>query len=348
MLPETQTTATSAEPVTAAGRGGNDGSYLESSATDVAFVRWTDSHGALSGTFDYVTVDSSTPTGTNTEEQSVAGLRNGDHVSLTLNQGLGSLKTLTGALSGSGSRQVLTLTFPQVDGQLADAAFVTASVDEYNAAVAALAGQGQAQNQADATASAQASAAASQAAVDERLGRADSSLGADLATLGQDLAALNGDDFSFSKSLTVTADALAQTRRDLTVEERDAGASSPDCGTVGSDDGTVNSDEGAVASGQGAVESDTASVANDADAVTRDVGQTNDALASLQQLEELDPRVQARNSAADVAPLASQARSLLAAAQRGEDQAATAAQKDVDAAQALAAKADQLSSSCTT
>lgn len=333
------------------GSGGNDDSFLEVSPSDVAFVRWTDNHGSLVGTFDYVKTDSTKPTGTSTTEESLTGVRDGDHVSLMLNEGLGTGKTLTGSLMDSGGSRALTLTIPQPDGQLADARFSTASVNDYNAAVASLSGAGQAQAQADVAASAEAAGHAANQATQSRLDRAvadaDATLGNALGNLAQALATLAHDDVSFKTSLAEAASALAQTRKDYATEQHDATIKPPDCGQIGSDDGTVQSDLGSTHSGQGSVESDTAGVSGDADQVASALSRAQGDLAALQQAEQTDPQQSAVHSAGDLTAPADQATNLVKNARNGISKATTTAQNDVDAAQGVVVHADALSRNCT-
>jgi len=340
-----------APTVLTGGSGGNDDSFLEVSPSDVAFVRWTDNHGSLVGTFDYVKTDSTKPTGTSTTEESLTGVRDGDHVSLMLNEGLGTGKTLTGSLMDSGGSRALALTIPQPDGQLADARFSTASVNDYNAAVASLSGAGQAQAQADVAASAEAAGHAASQATQSRLDRAvadaDATLGNALGNLAHALATLAHDDVSFKTSLAEAASALAQTRKDYATEQHDATNKPPDCGQIGSDDGTVQSDLGSTQSGQGSVESDTAGVSGDADQVASALSQAQGDLAALQQAEQADPQQTAVHSAGDLTAPADQATTLVKNARNGISKATTTAQNDVDAAQGVAAHADALSRNCT-
>jgi len=118
-----------------AGAGGNDASYLATGPGRVLYVRWTATGAALTGAIDQVDASTSAAAGTSPVEESLTGVRNDDRVSLTLSEGLGTYKTITGSISGD----ELTLTLPNSAGILTDTVLRKATADDYNAAVAPLA-----------------------------------------------------------------------------------------------------------------------------------------------------------------------------------------------------------------
>jgi hypothetical protein len=224
-----------------AGAGGNDASYLATGPGRVLYVRWTATGAALTGAIDQVDASTSAAAGTSPVEESLTGVRNDDRVSLTLSEGLGTYKTITGSISGD----ELTLTLPNSAGILTDTVLRKATADDYNAAVAALGGQAQQQ----ATANAQATQAAQQqqqqqAAQQQQqqqaaaaLRSAGSAHASDLTALHDAETALTSDDLTFKAALAEASTALARARADYATEHHDAAVSPPDCGTVSSDAG---------------------------------------------------------------------------------------------------------------
>ena len=324
------------------GLGGNDGSFLESSASDVAFVRWTESAGSLVGTFDYEQADAQSSTGTATTETSLTGLHHDDKISITLSEGLGSYKTFTGSLSGS----ALSLTFPQPDGQLADSTFHNATVNDYNAAVAKLASQALGQASRDAMAASQAGQQDAQRRLDAALAAADTTFVRDLANIADGVHTLQGKDLTFKDALAEGASALAQARADYATEQQDASRPTPDCGTVSSDSGTVQSDEGSVESGQGSVESSTGGVTNDVEVLNSSSATARQDLTALQQAQAADPSGGAQHGPSDLAVAVRVAEAEVSTAVKAVRQATATAQGYVDSAKQVVAAADAVSNRC--
>lgn len=325
---------------TPAGVGGNDAAFLGRDGARVLFVRWTANGNALVGTVDETEADTSSKTGTATSEESITGVRNGDRVSLTLSLGLGSYKTLTGSVTDGGS--TLHLTIPAPSGVLTDATLQASSVDQYNAAVAALSGR--AQQQANQNAQQQQAAQAAKQAADRVQGES-SALTSALSSLHDAEASLVGADLGFRSSLGETSQALAQARKDLAQEQHDYDASPRDCGTVSSDAGTVDSDEGSAESGQGSVESDTQGVRNDADRVASALASAQQATSTLAQEPDLGSAFGSLLGA--VGPYAGRVPGEVSRARSAASKAEQSAQGLVNAAKDVAARADALDARCT-
>ncbi|HEX3828224.1 MAG TPA: hypothetical protein VHV82_13240 [Sporichthyaceae bacterium] len=188
-----------------------EGSYLSSTAAQVVFVRFTDngSGGVLSGLMDIVNADANSTTGTDTTENSFTGTRNGPDVTLSI--------PLDGTMTGTLQNGTLSLNIPQSSGQLATETFQSATVNDYNAAVAALQNAGYAQADTNAQAAAQqqqAEAAAQAAAAKQAQDTKDQqAVQSDLSALQQD-ANFSADVAQLWNAVSGADSDLAKTRSD--------------------------------------------------------------------------------------------------------------------------------------
>jgi len=296
--PDTTSPATTVS-VQPGGLGGGDAVYLETPPGAVLLVRWTERDGQLQGVFT-VTETAATAAGTTTRSMRFTGLLDHQHLTLTLDQALGSTTTLTGSVRGS----QLLLTVPQGDGQLVDAPFAASSVSDYNTAVAGLADQGHRAADAAATATAAAQASAAAAAADALASAAAASAAAAAAAekaredqvvssagdrVGTAIGAVNAADQTLKGLDPTLSTELADERTARTTVDTDYAAArtiSQHCtattgGDLGTAQGQVSSDVGAVDSAQGAVESAAPTVNDAADAVTSAVTDARSALTDL-------------------------------------------------------------------
>lgn len=339
--------------------------YLETPPGTVLLVRWTERDGQLQGVFT-ITETAATAAGTTTTSIRFTGLLDHQHLTLTLDQALGSTITLTGSIRGS----QLLLTVPQGDGQLVDAPFNASSVSDYNAAVAGLADQGHRAADASATATAEAQASAAAAAADAQASAAAASDAAAAAAekaredqvvtaagdrLGTALKAVGDADQTLKGSDPTLAAELADERTARATVDTDYAAArtvSKQCsdtsvGDLSSAQGQVSSDVGAVDSAQGAVESAASPVTYAADAVMSAVTDAHSALTDLVTAQQQYPA-----SANQVEPGAKKAVDDTAGPATARAQAAVAAVTKAlaiaktldDSAQTVDSKAGQLTS----
>ncbi|WP_136603814.1 hypothetical protein [Paenibacillus dokdonensis] len=104
----------------------------------VMFVQWTELDKQLVGQTQTLYVKSDQMVKTNSQNRPFKGIRNGNSVSLTFNDG----NVLTGTLEGN----ELTLVFPDSEGNLNSMVFKPAKVADYNSAVSKLRGEVQEHN----------------------------------------------------------------------------------------------------------------------------------------------------------------------------------------------------------
>ena len=118
------------------GSSGGPAAYLDTSNTEVAFIRWQEtSSGHLQGNIIEDQVSGTSPTETiSVSSSSFTGSINGGSVSLKFNGFLGIQANIIGALNGN----KLALQIPQTGGTIQQATFTTASISMFNKAVHAL------------------------------------------------------------------------------------------------------------------------------------------------------------------------------------------------------------------
>ena len=118
---------TSKNPSTVPAGGTDQQGYLSATPASVTFLRWTEAGGNLTGQMQQVYVSAEAPLSPQTATLTIAGVKNGSSVTLTIKEtGI----TLTGTVKGD----VLTLVVPQSDGLLASVELRAGSVSAYNQA----------------------------------------------------------------------------------------------------------------------------------------------------------------------------------------------------------------------
>jgi hypothetical protein len=161
------------------------------------FVEWTRSGGQLSGELHQaLLVGSGSTEQVSSQSEAFTGTVSGNSVTLSLNQGLGSVTNLTSTLDG----QQLELNYPGEDGGLITIEMAPGGPSGFNSDLANLQGQaGKAQNQA-----AQQQAAQQQA----------NSVASDAQAVSNDLITLQSSERDASGTGSVAGD-LTQMRKDL-------------------------------------------------------------------------------------------------------------------------------------
>ncbi len=296
-------------------------------------------------------MNATTQAGTTPQEVSFTGILHDDKISLTLSQGLGTYSSLSGTVSGSGPGSVLTLAFPQDDGQLADVSFGYATVDDYNTAVAGLSstGQGQARADADASAEAAADAAAQQAQqkLDSAVTKADEAYGLYLEDVARKISDFPVYAPEFADALAEGEDALAQTRAAYAETVQEANAAQPDCVSVLTYSGDTYSASVDTESAQSDIESVGIDIGNALDYLAGEYASTQNALDALKEAVALNPSGAApSHDGSELLSLKRTIKALSENARRALRDATAAAQGYADEATALADRADELSNSC--
>ncbi len=238
--------------------GSTSPTFVSSDNHEAAFIQWTDKNGQLTGSMDDAYIDATQASGISSSHISFTGTRVNDHVVITVQEGLGSVNTLSGDIVGGR----LSMQFPQAGGSIGIIVFSPGSVGDYNAAVAVLTADVNAARTTAAQESASAAMAAAStsasAATAQAIANADASLSTDAARLTQDAATLDGD-----KTLATDIQGM---RSDLATEQ--------------SEYATVQAD--ACSSAGGSREGDAATVAGDKATVDGDVSTVNGDVTSLQ------------------------------------------------------------------
>jgi hypothetical protein len=317
----------------ACGSSNGYGSFAGKASNAAIFVQWTRNGSQLSGELQQATLqensqsDSSNPQSVSNDSVAFTGTVSGSGVTLSLNQGLGSVSNLTGTLSGS----ELDLNFPGQDGGITTVALHSGHASDFNRAVSSLQHQAaqansQAQQQQEAQAQAQ-SVANDASAVSPGLSslKSATSGASGTSSLGSDLGQLKSD--------------LATTLSD---EQKVLGeVGSTDSGTLCSDGGTVASDAGTVQSDQGTIQSDQGSPESDTSAVTSATAQLNKDNATLDADRASDPTDVPSNAPTDaqVSTAMRAARAHMSSESGSVDSALSQAQAMVNTANGYANKA---------
>ncbi|GEM_PF-4737194 len=108
--------------------------YVAADDSGAVFITWTESGGTLSGTMQVAQPDLKSQSGVQATSASFTGTRSGNHVTLTIPQGLGIASTIAGEFNGP----LLTLYFPQKSGTITPVVFHSGTAADYNQAVIAL------------------------------------------------------------------------------------------------------------------------------------------------------------------------------------------------------------------
>ena len=251
------TTAKPTQPHSASSQRG----FLAIASNGALFIQWTRIADTLRGTLTEAYTSLSDPTRAQSESHSFTGVVNGSSVTLTLD----SAVNWNGTLNGSG----VTLSYANSDGSLRTFEFHSASVGDYNAAVARVQGTaGQAQ---------------SERAKAQALAEARQNLDSQAATVQSDIESLNQAVASAESDLSSIADDVKKAKDDLATTLVDKqkvvaqGAKYPDgnYGQVCADAEGVSYDAQSVSYDENGVSG------YDADGITGDLKEVADASATL-------------------------------------------------------------------
>jgi hypothetical protein len=296
--------------------------YLASDASGAMLLRWTLSGGVLKGTVDASQLASDVSGG----QAAITGTVSGNSVSFEVNG-----KTRTGTLDGS----ELVMHIPQADGSLLTLRFTPGDIDAYNAAIAALHGEGQ--SNAQATADTQNAANAAQA-----VANADRRVGDDLDTLASALQTLAADSYS-SDIEAVNAD-LNSVREDY--KQVQADVSAHDCDTAQSDAGIAASDAAVGDSDSATLDSDIATSELDVDQVRQDSATLAADLDALAKAENASPATAAQHGSAEVDHARAKVAPTTKAARDAEGSAKSQVAAIVSKAHHVADQAQALANGC--
>jgi predicted small lipoprotein YifL len=253
---------------------GDDGpaSFVGKASNSVVYVSWTRSGDSLSGQLTQARRPDQTDGTVDTSRASFDGTVDGSAVSLQINQGFGSVSTLTGKLDGDD----LALDFPGADGGIVTIRLRDGDSGDFNAALADLRGQAE-QDKADADA-----AAAEQQALQDAANTADAvRAGIDaLAQAAENVTASNPG--LLQSDLDTVRSSLDQVRSDydLLVGDQEAGY-----GTECEDAAAVGEDVDAMRADIAAMRADVKSNA-DTSVLDADI---SDLRSRLADLEAVDP-----------------------------------------------------------
>jgi hypothetical protein len=244
------------------GSSNGSGSFVGTASNAAIFVQWTRNASQLSGELQQATLqnngqsDSSNPESVSNNSVAFTGTVSGSGVTLSLNQGLGSVSSLTGTLNGS----ELDLNFPGQNGGITTVALHSGDASAFNQAVASLQDQASQANtqvqQQQQQAQAQAQSVANDASVvSQDLGNLKSAVSRANGTssLGSDL---NQEKTDLATTLTDEQKVLGE------AGSTDSGTLCSDAGQVATDAGTVQTDQGTIQSDQGSSQSDTTSISS--------------------------------------------------------------------------------------
>jgi hypothetical protein len=110
--------------------------YVGQATNAEVFIQWTRAGNGLSGSLQEAVRAEGGGSGVESSSRAFTGTIDGDGLTLTLNEGLGSTKALVGKMTANG----FTMTFPSVGHRLVTITFVPGQVSDYNHAVSELEG----------------------------------------------------------------------------------------------------------------------------------------------------------------------------------------------------------------
>jgi hypothetical protein len=262
--------STSASSDSGGGSTSTSGSFVGTASNAAILVQWTRTGGQLTGELQQALLEGSgAQEQVSSSSQAFTGTLSGNSVTLSLNQGLGSVSNLTGTLNG----QQLDLNYPGQGGGIITIPMSPGGPSDFNSDLANLQSQaGQAQ-----TTAAQQQAAQQQA---NTVGYAAQAVSNDLSTLQSAQHNATGTG-SVAGDLAQMRKDLAQTQADLQHVLGEAGHTDvntlcSDADTVSSDYDTVSGDYDTISGDQGSSGGDTGSIQAAVKALQRD-GQALDA-----------------------------------------------------------------------
>lgn len=277
----------------ACGNASPDG-YLSQASTSVTFIQFTttgQNQQQMSGNITSVVENTNdNPPDVKTSTTAFTGVENGSSLTLTISF-FGISSSYKGTLNGD----TLTLDLPQSDGSLQATAFVAASLQQYNQAVAALqkqvANQTQQYNNAQATVTAVQSTAIALQQEQQAVQAANQQVENDLSTLQQDGNALAG--FSESNTLQGFAQDWKKMQNDYATEQQKAqqgcGPSNMNWAQVSEDAAVVNEDEALIHENDAQFNDDKTQYNIDISAVQNDIQNVQNDWTQLQQAVANNP-----------------------------------------------------------
>ena len=111
-------------------------SFVGRASNAAVFIQWTRAGDSLSGSLQEAIEKEGEDSGVESSSRAFTGTVDGNGLTLTLNEGLGSTNALVGKMSGDG----FAMTFPGVGHRLITIIFAPGQVSDYNAAVRELEG----------------------------------------------------------------------------------------------------------------------------------------------------------------------------------------------------------------
>lgn len=315
----------------ASGNGSSSGpaSFLSRASNAAIFVQWTRSGNQLTGELLQALLQSDSSGKQSISDQSVAftGTMSGSSLTLSLNEGLGSVINLTGTLQGG----ELNLNYPGRNGGLTTLQMQPAAASDYNAAVANLQGEArQANSQAQAAQAARLRAQQvqgdSQAVID------------DLSNLQSVVSAASGTS-SLDSDLAQVQKDLGQTLSD---EQKVLGeVGHTDSGTLCGDAATVSGDASSVQGDYSTIQGDQSSVDGDQSSISAAIDQLKQDAATLDADRANDPGDVPADAPSDaqVATAIEAARAKIASENAATGGALSQAQGMLNTANAYASKA---------
>lgn len=244
------------------GSTSTSGSFVGTASNAAILVQWTRSAGQLTGELQQALLDGSGSTEqVSSQSEAFTGTISGNSVTLSLNQGLGSVTDLTGTLDG----QQLDLNYPGQGGGVITIQMAPGGPPDFNADLSNLQGQArQARNQA-----AQQQAAQQQA----------NSVASDAQSASNDLSTLQNSEHDATGTDSVVAD-LAHMRKDLGQTETDLQHVLGEAGHTDVD--TLCTDADTVSSDYDTVSGDYDTISGDQDSSDGDTGGISTAIKALQ------------------------------------------------------------------
>jgi len=135
----TGTTASSTVATTATSSTASSGaaSFIGQATNAEIFIQWTRAGNSLSGSLQEAVRKEPGSSEVESSSRAFTGTVDGDGLTLTLNEGLGTTKALVGQMTADG----FTMTFPAVGHELTSITFVPGQVSDYNHAVSEIEGR---------------------------------------------------------------------------------------------------------------------------------------------------------------------------------------------------------------
>jgi hypothetical protein len=256
--------------------------FLALAANGAIFIQWTRTGNTVTGTLSEAYTNLSDPTQPAGESHSFTGIISGSSVTLTIDSG----ENWNGTLRGSR----VTLSYTSSDGSLQTFDFHSASVADYNAAVAAVKGRAVGEKEREAQREAITT-------LKQRIEDEGSSVASDLGRLAEDVASVQSDMKAIAGSVTTAASDTRGTYKEmLSVLAEAQKHPDGDYGTVCADASSVGADASSVEADESSVEADGQSLDYDLDAVASDVKTLINDSQAFQVAQDVLPTYQPANA----------------------------------------------------